>query len=109
MVDYVRERALSTTARRRGIFLLMPSSARVRRVLDLAAELNTKEWADVAAELIAGLGGAEDEDLKPDEWKRAWHDEIARRLSDRRPGIPWEKARAQVQRTLASVRAQRDR
>jgi hypothetical protein len=49
----------------------MPSSARVRRVLHLAAELNTKERAQVAAELIAGLDDV-DENLSPAEWKRAW-------------------------------------
>ena len=86
----------------------MPSSVRVRRVLHLAAELNTKERAEVAAELIAGLDGA-DEKLSPEEWNRAWKDEIARRLADRRPGIPWEKARARVQRTLANVRSARAR
>ena len=59
---------LSTTSGRRGIFLPMPFSVRVRRVLHLAAELNTKERAEVAAELIAGLEGA-DEKLSPEEWK----------------------------------------
>ncbi len=86
----------------------MASSLRVRHVLHLAAELNTKERAEVAAELIAGLDGV-DEELTSAEWRRAWRDEIARRIADRRPGIPWEKARAQVQRTLASVRAARAR
>jgi hypothetical protein len=87
----------------------MPSSARVRRVLELASELNTKERAEVAAELIAALDEAAHGELTPDEWKRAWRDEIARRLADKRPGIPWEKARARVQRTLANVRSQRSR
>jgi hypothetical protein len=77
-------------------------------VLHLAAELNTSERAEVAAELIAGLDDG-NENLSPEEWSRAWRDEIARRLADRRPGIPWEKARARVQRTLASVRAARVR
>jgi hypothetical protein len=87
----------------------MPSSARVRRVLHLAAELNTKERAEVAAELIAGLADAEDEELAPDEWNRVWRDEVSRRLEDARPGIPWEKVRARMQRTLANARAQRSR
>jgi hypothetical protein len=67
----VQRFSTSTTSRRRGISLAMPSSARVRRVLHLAAELNTKERAQVAAELIAGLDDV-DEKLSPAEWKRAW-------------------------------------
>jgi hypothetical protein len=60
----------------------MASSVRVRHVLHLAAELNTKERAEVAGELIAGLDGV-DKELTPAEWCRAWRDEIARRIADR--------------------------
>ncbi len=87
----------------------MSSSARVRRVLDLASELNTKERAEIAAELIAGLDEPPDEKLTPEEWNRAWREEIARRLADRRPGVPWEQVPARIQRTLATVRAHRSR
>jgi len=61
----------------------MASSVRVRHVLHLAAELNTKERAEVAGELIAGLDGV-DKELTPAEWCRAWRDEIARRPTNAR-------------------------
>ena len=86
----------------------MPASTRVRHVLSLATELSANERAEVAAELIAGLDDdAPAGEVPRDEWERTRRDEIVRRLADRKPGIPWSKARAQVHRALE--KAQRAR
>lgn len=86
--------------------MLMASSARVQNILALAAELSRDECEQVTEELLSALEPGDE--LDPDVWERAWRDELARRASDRSPGVPIEDVRKQVEDAMAEVRAKRN-
>lgn len=72
----------------------------VKKLLDQALELPTRERADLAAELIASLDGPSDPDVE-----EAWAAEIERRatraLSGESRGIPWDEVRRRAERDLS--------
>jgi hypothetical protein len=85
--------------------VLMPSSPRARRVLELAAELSREEQQHVAAELLAALEPAEE--LGAEAWELAWREELDRRADDDSAVIPWDEVRERIDARLAQVRAKR--
>jgi putative addiction module component (TIGR02574 family) len=65
------------------------------RLLEDALKLTLDERAELAAELIASLDGAPDEDVEA-----AWTNEVERRASHARsgadPGQPWSEVRERI-------------
>jgi hypothetical protein len=82
----------------------MASSARVHRVLELAADLSREERQEVAAELLAALEPGTD--LDEEAWNVIWREELERRASDTAPCIPWEDARGRIDARLAEIRSE---
>jgi putative addiction module component (TIGR02574 family) len=70
------------------------------KLLESALRLELPERAELAAELLASLDGAPDEDVEA-----AWAAEVQRRASRARsgedPGKPWSEVRTQVRDELA--------
>ena len=77
-------------------------TSRAQEVLREALALPVEERADVAAELLASLEEASDED--PAEVEAAWGAEIERRarrvMSGESQGLPWEVVRARAEAEL---------
>ena len=77
-------------------------TSRAEEVLREALTLPVEERADVAAELLASLDAASDED--PAEVEAAWAAEIERRacrvMSGESRGLPWEDVRARAEAEL---------
>ena len=77
-------------------------TSRAEEVLREALTLPVEERADVAAELLASLDAASDED--PAEVEAAWAAEIERRarrvMSGESQGLPWEDVRARAEAEL---------
>ena len=77
-------------------------TSRAEEVLREALTLPVEERADVAAELLASLEAASDED--PAEVEAAWAAEIERRsrrvMSGESQGLPWEDVRARAEAEL---------
>jgi putative addiction module component (TIGR02574 family) len=71
------------------------------KLLKSALELERDERAELAAELLASLDGAPDEDVEA-----AWAAEIERRAARARsgedPGRPWPEVRDRIKRSLAA-------
>ena len=71
-----------------------------QKVLDEALQLDLGERAELAAELIASLDGAPDEDVE-----LAWAAEIERRAADARSGTdagtPWEEVLDKARNALS--------
>jgi len=67
------------------------------RILESALQLDLDQRAELAAELLASLDGAPDEDAES-----AWAAEIEQRASrarsDEDPGRPWAEVRDQIKR-----------
>jgi hypothetical protein len=85
----------------------MASSPRVQQILSLAADLSREECEQVTAELLSALEPGEV--VGPDEWEAAWRHELARRSTDRSPGVPLPRVRQLVNEALAQAQAERDR
>jgi putative addiction module component (TIGR02574 family) len=75
----------------------MPTAA---RLLDEALKLPDQERADLAAELLASLVPATPAETRSDDEWLAEVERRARAALSGNPGIPWETARAQIQKRL---------
>jgi len=71
------------------------------KLLKSALELELDQRAELAAELLASLDGAPDEDAEA-----AWAVEIERRAvrarSGEDPGLPWPEVRDRIKRSLGA-------
>ena len=71
------------------------------KILKSALELELDQRAELAAELLASLDGAPDEDAEA-----AWAVEIERRAARARsgedPGLPWPEVRDRIRRGLGA-------
>ena len=69
------------------------------RVLSEALSLDTRERAEIAAELIASLDGEPDEDVEA-----AWAAEVERRVGEVEAGratlVPWEDVERRIEREI---------
>ena len=66
-----------------------------RKLLEDALALPEEDRLDLASALWASVG------REPDpEWEAAWQHEIEKRLSDPRPGVPWEQVRDELRARL---------